>query len=73
MTIDSQRSFEVYGLDANSPGFEVSDGIDTITVGTEVASTIISRGIVRDANGNLLAQRTLIVPQGLMTNVYERP
>lgn len=69
--LDARLSFTVYGMDASDPGVVLDAGAYDERVGELVGTTIVSRGEVRDGSGSLLAERTLVVPQGLMTNVYE--
>lgn len=71
--VDAQRTFEVYGEDATAAGSVVVDDLGgTRTVGTLVGTHIISTGRFFSPDGTLLAERTITVPQGLMTNAYER-
>ncbi len=58
LQLDSRREFEVYGTDA--PG--------AIGVGTNIVST----GRYLNPDGSVKAERTIVVPQGLMTNAYDQ-
>lgn len=58
LQLDPRREFEVYGVDA--PG----------AIG--VGSNIVSTGRFLNPDGSVKAAHTIVVPQGLMTNAYEK-
>ena len=70
--LDSQRSFEVFGAPSNSPTFTLDAGSYQEVAGDLVGTTIVSTGRYHNSSGAVIARRTLVVPQGLMSNVYER-
>lgn len=76
--VNPRARFVVYGLDVSDPGTIVDVGTDpmgnplTWVVGSTAGTSIISTGQIVGANGNVIAQRTVYVPLGLMTRMYEQ-